>query len=412
LSVRTPRASFPPEGPPSPQEADRLKPGRSQSHLQVVNSQRARLQRAMVELAASDGVEAITVRKLTKGAGVSSRAFYARFSGTDDCLLTSYRDIMEAAARRVAATRSTELAPGEQLDVALRALLDHLLADHDVARFALIEIYAGGPAALAAIGEEERRLESVLRGCLDRRSRRVSKLAVAAIVAATLRCARVQLIDAQPAEARRTTDTLLDWARDIVEDKEELGIAAVAAPEASPSRPMLDEGSGASGERDEEDLLLAAVLRLALPDGFHGLTSGKVSSAAGLPAVRFRRHFANLADGYLALIRRTCRSFFIELTADGDPDQVTRVPIRTALQKTSRRAASHPAAARLTFKQIVDAGVAGLTCREALISELAVACSATEPAATEALPIRAESRAAALWATLAETPQRRPHPTG
>jgi hypothetical protein len=137
-----------------------------------------------------------------------------------------------------------------------------------------------------------------------------------------------------------------------------------------------------------------------------------VSSTAGLPAVRFRRHFMNLADGYLALIRRTCRSFFIELTADGTPDTTTRVPIRTALQRAARRAASDPAAARLTFRQIVDAGVAGLTCRETLITELAAACATTDPAAGRTLPIRAEARVAALWATLAETSQRRRAPIG
>jgi AcrR family transcriptional regulator len=366
----------------------------------------------MIELAAHDGVEAITVRKLTKAAGVSSRAFYARFSGTDDCLLTSYREVMAGAVHRIAGTRAADLGPAEQLDQALRALLDHLLLDPDVARFALIEIYAGGPAALAEIATAERRLESTLRGCLDRRSRRVPRLTVAAVVAATLRCARMQLIDARAAETRQTIEALIGWARDIVEDREELGIAAIAPAPVSPAAPLLEQGQRKAGERDEEDLLLAAVLRLALPDGFHGLTSGRVSLAAGLPAVRFRRHFSNLADGYLALIRRTCRSFFIELTADGDRDATTRVPIRTALQKASRRAASDPAAARLTFKQIVDAGVAGLTCREALISELAIACSATEPAATHGVPIRAQSRVAALWATLAETPQRQPRSIG
>jgi hypothetical protein len=79
--------------------------------------------------------------------------------------------------------------------------------------------------------------------------------------------------------------------------------------------------------------------------------------------------------------------------------------IRTALRKASRRAASDPAGARLTFKQVVDAGVAGLTCRESLISELALACSATTPPGVRLRPIRAEASIAALWATLAMSTQ-------
>jgi AcrR family transcriptional regulator len=376
----------------------------------VIESQRFRLQRAMIELAAREGFDAVTVRKLTKAAGVSSRAFYLRFSGVDDCLLNAYAEVMAGAADRIRVGRSAELEPTGQVDLALRALLDHLLADRDVARFALIEVYAGGPAALAAIAAEERRLEGALRGCLDRRAHRVPRATAAALVAASLRCARVQLIDASAAETAQTIDLLVEWARDLVDEKEDLGVPTVAMTSAPPGDEAWGHDWSRAGERDEEDLLLAAVLRLALPDGFHALTSSKVSSAAGLPAARFRRHFANLADGYLTAISRTCRSFFIELTAGEGPAATAQVSIRAALRKASRRAASDPAGARLTFRQVVDAGVAGLTCRESLISELALACSATTPPEVRLRPIRAEASIAALWATLAMSAQQAPSP--
>jgi AcrR family transcriptional regulator len=371
----------------------------------VIASQRFRLQRAMIELTARDGFETVTVRRLTRAAGVSSRAFYLRFSGVDDCLLNAYAEVMAGAANQIRATRSVELTPAAQVGRALRALLWHLVADPDVARFELIEVYAGGPAALAAIAAEERRLESALRGCLDRRSRRIPKATAAALVAASLRCARVQLIDASPAETAETIDLLVEWAGDLVDDKEDLGVPAVAMATFPPASAAVGHERLAPGGRNEEDLLVAAVLRLALPDGFHGLTSSKVSSAAGLPTARFHRHFADLAEGYLTAISRTCRSFFIELTTGEGPATTAPLSIRTALRKASRRAASDPAAARLTFKQVVDAGVAGLTCREALISELALACSATTPPSARLRPIRAEASIAALWATLAISAQ-------
>jgi AcrR family transcriptional regulator len=405
LSVRTSVAGPPFEETPSLRNHDRLKPGRSQSQIEVIASQRFRLQRAMIELTARDGFEAVTVRKLTKASGVSSRAFYLRFSGVDDCLLNAYAETMAGVANRIRATRAVELEPADQVDLALRALLERLLINRDVARFALIEVYAGGPAALTAIAAEERRIESALRGCLDRRSRRIPKALAAALVAASLRCARVQLIDASPAERAQTIDLLVEWARDLVEDKEDLGVPAVAIATTLTAGDAWSLESPSPVERDDEDLLLAAVLRLALPDGFYALTSSKVSSAAGLPTARFRRHFADLADGYLTAISRTCRSFFIELTAGEVPATTAQSSIRTALRKASRRAASDPAAARLTFKQVVDAGVAGLTCREALISELALACSATTPPSIRLRPIRAEASIAALWATLAMSSQ-------
>jgi AcrR family transcriptional regulator len=369
----------------------------------VVASQRFRLQRAMIELTADGGFDAVTVRKLTKAAGVSSRAFYLRFSGVDNCLLTTYQQIMTGAARCTAATRSLELETADQVDLALRALLGHMLADRDIAHFALIEAYGGGPAALAAIAAEERRLEAALRGCLDRRSHRVPKTLAAALVAAALRCARVQLIDAPREEEAATIDLLVEWARDVVDGKEELGVPILPSAATPPMHEVWNWGEPAPAERDEQDLLLAAVLRLAMPSGFQALTSSKVSSAAGLPAARFRRHFTDLADGYLTAISRTCRSFFIELTAGEGPESTACVSIRSALRKTSRRAVADPAAARLTFQQVVDAGVAGVTCRESLISELAMACSAAEQPGERRRPIRVEASIAALWAALASS---------
>jgi AcrR family transcriptional regulator len=401
LTVRTIPAGYPADETTTLESYERLKPGPGQSRFDVIASQRARLQRAMIELAGREGLDAVTVRKLTKLAGVSTGSFYARFSGTDDCLLATYGEIMAAAAQRMAATRSVELEPAEQVDAALHALLDYLQGDLDVARFALIEIYGGGPAALAAIAVEDRRLGSTLRSCLDRRSRRVPKGMAAALIAASLHCARARLIDALPKEGEAAIDGLVDWARDMLDGREDFGILAPELGAARFDESVWGATSSLPGERDEEDLILAAVIRLASPDGFFSLTPSKVSSAAGVPAARFRRHFADLSDGYLAAVRRTCRSFFIELTAGADRDSAPRVSIRSALQRASRRAAADPAAARLTFRGIVEPGVAGLTCREALISELAAAYRSATPPALRPLPVRAEAHAAALWATLA-----------
>lgn len=405
LSIRTPQAGSPLEGPPSNlRNYGRLKPGPGQSKPEVIASQRARLQRAIVDLAAEDGLRAVTVRRLTKLAGVSTAAFYARFSGTDDCLLTTYDEIMAGATRSIVATRSPDLGPTEQLDRGLRVLLSRLLSDRDVSRFALIEIYEGGPAAIMAIGNAEARLASALRGCINRRGGRVTEATATAIIAAVLHCARAELMDASPEETATVIGSLVEWATDVVEGREEFG-GPDAPSQPATAGPDWIEKRAAPSERDEEELLLTAILRLALPEGFRGLDSSKVSSAAGLPAARFRRHFATLADGYLTAIRRTSGSFFAELTTCNDSTAPARNSIRAALHTARRRAAADPAAARLTFRQVIEPGVAGLTCREALISELALACIDGAAPDTPSMRVRAEARVAALWEALAQTAQ-------
>jgi AcrR family transcriptional regulator len=401
VAVRTLQVGSPPEDSSSDPDYRRLKPGPSQSPLDVAADQRARLLRAIIHLAARDGVDTITVRKLTRLARVSTGTFYSRFSGIDHCLLAAYRERMSGLARLIVETRAPDLEPVEQVERALRTLLFDLLADREVARFILIEIYGGGPAAIAATDVEERRLESALRACIDRRGQRVPKTAVSAISAAALHCARAELIDASPLEATRTIDSLIAWAGDVVEEKEEFGI-----PVAATNRPVTQDATFAPersppGDRGEEDLILAAILRLARQNGFPGLDPAKVSSAAGLPTARFRRQFSSVTDGYLTALRRTCGSFFVELTAHRDTDSAAPASIRTALQQAARRAVSDPSAARLTFRQIVEPGIAGLTCREALISELAMACGTAEAANEGWLPIRVEASIAALWATFA-----------
>ncbi len=379
----------------------RLRPGPGQARDDVIASQRARLRRAMIELAGREGAEAVTVRRLTKLARVSTGAFYASYQGTDDCLLRTYEELMAGLIRKVATTRSVELEPGRQVEVTLRALAKELRADRDAARFALIEIYGGGPAALAAVAGEERRLQSTLGACLDRRGKRVPEAMTAAIVAASLHCFRILLDDDAPADPRATIDALAGWASDVVEGREDYSVAGLGVGDASAEEPAAKGVDSGPGGRQEEEMIMSAVLRLASPDGFFGLSAGKVSSAAGLPAARLRRHFSDLTDAYLAAVRRTCRSIFAELTAGADRDRPSRGSVRSALRQAWRRAASDPAGARLTFGGIVEPGIAGLTCREALISELAVACGAGSAPADAVDPVREEARAAAIWTAFA-----------
>jgi AcrR family transcriptional regulator len=142
---------------------------------------------------------------------------------------------------------------------------------------------------------------------------------------------------------------------------------------------------------------------LASPDGFLGLTPSKVSSAAGVPVARYRRHFASVADGYLAAIRRTCGAFFIELTSAPLSNSTEQMSTGDALERAFRRAASHPVAARLTFERVVEPGIAGITCRDSVISEIAAALDAATLPAARPLSVRADARAAAVWASLTAT---------
>ena len=65
----------------------KLRPGPGRSPSDVAAHQRMRIHGAMVEIAGEQGYEAVTVRGLTRTAGVSSRTFYERFEGKEECFL-------------------------------------------------------------------------------------------------------------------------------------------------------------------------------------------------------------------------------------------------------------------------------------------------------------------------------------
>lgn len=117
----------------------------------MTESQRNRIRRAMVEVVATRGYPETRVVDVIAVAGVSRKTFYELFEGREDCFLAAYDVLLENLLRE--ATDAFEAAPGsawaERVADALEALLNHLSRYPDEARFAIVEVLAAGPKALA-----------------------------------------------------------------------------------------------------------------------------------------------------------------------------------------------------------------------------------------------------------------------
>ena len=117
----------------------------------VADSQRARILAAMIAVVAARGYSETRVVDVIGAAGVSRKTFYELFDSKEDCFLAAY-DILVGQVLEEAET-GFALTPGaawpERVESGLRAVLGHLAAHPEEARFALVEVLAAGPKALA-----------------------------------------------------------------------------------------------------------------------------------------------------------------------------------------------------------------------------------------------------------------------
>jgi len=117
----------------------------------VTGSQRSRIHQAMVEVVGARGYPETRVVDVIGVAGVSRKTFYELFDSKEDCFLAAYDVLVgNLLGEATDAFASKPGAPwAERIAVVLEALLEHLSRHPDEARFAIVEVLAAGPRALA-----------------------------------------------------------------------------------------------------------------------------------------------------------------------------------------------------------------------------------------------------------------------
>ena len=129
---------------------ERWRPPRGRHRLPpevVARSQRERLLEAAIRVAAAKGYAATTITDLTKAAGISRTTFYEQFEDREACFLAAYDNAVDAIVRRVTAAYEAEQRWPQRARAGLAALLEALAEEPEVARLALVDVGAAGPAA-------------------------------------------------------------------------------------------------------------------------------------------------------------------------------------------------------------------------------------------------------------------------
>jgi AcrR family transcriptional regulator len=114
-----------------------------------IRSERERLLEAMVRVAAAKGYEATTIADVIEAAGIDRETFDEMFTGKEACFLEAYDAVIDVLVAHVsAAFESTVGQPWQdRIAAGLRALVDLLATEHDIARMAMVEVTAVGEDA-------------------------------------------------------------------------------------------------------------------------------------------------------------------------------------------------------------------------------------------------------------------------
>lgn len=103
----------------------------------------------MVRVAAAKSYEATTIEDVIEAATVSRETFDEMFASKEACFLEAYDAVIDVLVAHVStAFESTVGQPWQdRIAAALRALVDLLAAEHDIARMAMVEVTAVGEDA-------------------------------------------------------------------------------------------------------------------------------------------------------------------------------------------------------------------------------------------------------------------------
>jgi AcrR family transcriptional regulator len=383
---------------------DRLKPGPGLSADQVFAHQRRRLRVAVVEIVDEQGYEALTMRALTKSAGVSTRSFYSHFRSVDGYLGAVSAEVMDSALTRSTEGLRAELEWRPALSAAIEGLLVSLADDPQAARLALIEVYAAGPESRKRIGAAFSRLEEVLLAgfSLAPRSLLAPRHLIAGMAAGVFRIARKTALARRCDELPGLATAIVDWMATLPHAELLRLHPKTSAREKRREReaePFPNDLTRASGRVEEDDRLrvLRAAAKLAAAEGLQSLTAPRIRAEAEVTRRRFDELFPDVGTCFTEAVAMTatvavCRSQRWALQFDGWEKRTTKMVLGLAAQVARDRDLS-----RLAFREIHAAGRAGLIERDTLIAAAAAAFRATIPVPQRPSELVAEASIAAAW---------------
>lgn len=383
-----------PWGDASRLRSRKLSPGPGKGRRAVRQSQRERLYAATVAVVAERGYEATRVEDILVVAGVSRNAFYRHFSNKRECFIATLEGITGFAKPTVLAV--FEQATGSW-DRRLAAMLDAsaaaLVAQPATARVGWVEVYAGGPEAVAVIERLDRSVEDIVCRALEDSPERAGmpREIVRAVTGGVRKIIHRRVREEQIDELPALMPELFAWMQSYHTPPEPLRRPRHIPVELIPPRPE---------PQDARDRILAAVVELVAEKGYAETPITEIAARAAVSLTTLYAHFDGKEEAFLATLADAERRLFKATVAQASkaPDWATSVS--TGLCAFFAFLATDPMTAQLGGLRVWATGAAGLDLRAQGLSRFSLLLGEGFRQFPDTNPVAAEAIGATLDALL------------
>jgi AcrR family transcriptional regulator len=351
------------------------------------------------------GFEGVTVRELSRFAGVSTATFYRHFANTEACLAFACEETTRQMVDRADRARCGGDNWRDGVRIVVRSLAEQMSQRPQDAYLITIGIHTGDPLATHATRELSRTLEHLLVKVFEDAPRSVvaPRRLVAGMAAGLVRVARTTTIAGRAAELPGVSGQVAEWmltlpAPEILGLRMSSRVERRARPR-RPAPPIPDPDVGVPQEATfgERERILAASRKLIKTVDPSELTPSLIRRKAGVSRRAFDANFVGATEAVIKAVEEAVVD--TSKKADRSAFGVTRWDRQMYLRVLAlcARAAKEGSVVGLAFTRLADMGRAGLLCRESLITAAATFLQESAPPAQRPDSLSAEASAAAAW---------------